>query len=738
MRRFIAGFEMCLVAAILSACGGGGGGGGGGGASGIPLFPSAPQAATPAPEAPLAPVPPPDAPGPAAPTPSFTIGGSVSGLTGTLVLRNNGKDDLTLSADGAFRFVDPVTAGNPYAVTIAQQPLGLICAVSAGQGTAAITVGDVRVVCSAVTYPVGGTLTGLSGGTLGLRNNAGDALTLTANGSFAFAQSLPLGAAYNVTVHTQPDGQTCVLTGTSGSISAAVTSIMAHCSADPASLPPLIPSAPAVGYAPRAFLFNWPTSDHATYYRLGEDPSASGSFTLVADNLASTTYALQDIALTRSQAAWRYALQACNANGCSGWSLPATPDANRAIGYFKPGTVDNLFGATTGLSPDGRMLAVGTQGSLQLYALSAGQWQWAQTISMEAASYPRAAFSNDGTMLVGMFGYDGALGDQGQVQVFTKAPGGWTQTDVWDPPSPRRGGNFGDYLGISSDGTVAVVGEYGILGSHAGRFHVYRKTSGTWSREATITPDNPRSGELFGVYAKISADGATIVVGAQYEGSASTTDETDASARDAGAAFVYAYDAGTATWTKRAYLKAPSPVGGELFGSATAISADGSTVVIGARNHDVGSITRAGAAYVYRRTAGTYALVQTIHAPQIVANMYFGGFGLALNTVGDVLAIGAPGDSSAGTGIDAVTTQGPAFNSGAAHLYRLTDGQFVHARYLKASNTEANDLFGRDLAMSADGGTIAIGATAEASSASGIGGDQADNSATNRGAVYLY
>lgn len=58
--------------------------------------------------------------------------------------------------------------------------------------------------------------------------------------------------------------------------------------------------------------------------------------------------------------------------------------------------------------------------------------------------------------------------------------------------------------------------------------------------------------------------------------------------------------------------------------------------------------------------------------------------------------------------------------------------------YVKASNTEGGDLFGWALALSADGNTLAVGAPQEASAATGIGGNQNDNSATAAGAVYLY
>ena len=141
---------------------------------------------------------------------------------------------------------------------------------------------------------------------------------------------------------------------------------------------------------------------------------------------------------------------------------------------------------------------------------------------------------------------------------------------------------------------------------------------------------------------------------------------------------------------------------------------------------------------VFRRSAGAYTLAQTITAPQPTNAATFGGFGTALTPDGTGLAIAAPFDSSGGSGIGADPTPGAAPRSGAVHLFRLTGGAFVHVNYLKASNTGPDDSFGRQLAITPDGRTVAVGAIGESSAATGIGGDQADNSVPSRGAVYLY
>jgi hypothetical protein len=67
-----------------------------------------------------------------------------------------------------------------------------------------------------------------------------------------------------------------------------------------------------------------------------------------------------------------------------------------------------------------------------------------------------------------------------------------------------------------------------------------------------------------------------------------------------------------------------------------------------------------------------------------------------------------------------------------------SSGSVSQSAYIKATNTEAGDAFGWATALSGDGNTLAIGAPGEDSNARGIGGDQANNNATDSGAVYVY
>lgn len=164
--------------------------------------------------------------------PEYTIGGTISGLnSGTQVmLENNGGDPLTLTTNGAFTFPSALAPGSAYSVTVATQPTDELCAVSRGAGSGVTAnVTSVAVTCS-LAYSIGGTLSGLeSRGTITLENNGDDSLTLSNDGAFAFPTAVAPGGPYDVTETSEPVGQSCSVTGGSGSASSEVTDVQVAC-----------------------------------------------------------------------------------------------------------------------------------------------------------------------------------------------------------------------------------------------------------------------------------------------------------------------------------------------------------------------------------------------------------------------------------------------------------------------------------------------------------------------------
>jgi hypothetical protein len=166
-------------------------------------------------------------------TNSYTVGGTVSGLAGSgLVLQNQHGDDLSVAANGAFAFATPVASGATFAVTIAASPASpsQTCTVDVPTGTVAGADLSLSVSCVTDAHAVSGLVSGLLGVGLVLQNSGGDDLTIADNGAFTFATSVASGAAYAVTVETQPAGQTCTVSDGNGTVAGAnVGGVMVVC-----------------------------------------------------------------------------------------------------------------------------------------------------------------------------------------------------------------------------------------------------------------------------------------------------------------------------------------------------------------------------------------------------------------------------------------------------------------------------------------------------------------------------
>jgi hypothetical protein len=85
--------------------------------------------------------------GPTSPTAFYTVGGSVSGLTGSVTLQNNVGDDIIKTTNDGFTFTAQAE-GSDYAVTVSSQPTGQTCTVTNGSGTlAGADITDVVITC---------------------------------------------------------------------------------------------------------------------------------------------------------------------------------------------------------------------------------------------------------------------------------------------------------------------------------------------------------------------------------------------------------------------------------------------------------------------------------------------------------------------------------------------------------------------------------------------------------------
>jgi hypothetical protein len=331
-------------------------------------------------------------------------------------------------------------------------------------------------------------------------------------------------------------------------------------------------------------------------------------------------------------------------------------------------------------------------------------------------------------------------------------------------------GSFGWSLALSADGSTLAIGEtrqvLGATSASRGWVHVFVKSGGQWVLQATITPAGGDDRDGFGASVALSADGNTLAAGAPYEDSAATGvggDAADNTKNAAGAAYVFTRTG--QTWSERAYLKASNTESDEVFGMAIALSGDGRTVAVGAHHEGSKGVgvngdpstdpRRTGAVYVFASTGGAWSQQAFIKAPALVTPSPLFGLAVSLSSDGDTLAVGAPWENSAATGIGGDPANTNAYTSGAAYVYTRASSTWALQAYLKSSNSEGGvyfpgggacppacnspgDQFGWSVALSGDGQTLAVGANHEDSAATGAGGDQTSNAAVSSGAVYVF
>jgi T5SS/PEP-CTERM-associated repeat protein len=303
------------------------------------------------------------------------------------------------------------------------------------------------------------------------------------------------------------------------------------------------------------------------------------------------------------------------------------------------------------------------------------------------------------------------------------------------------GDTFG--LAVGASGDTVVVGARGEASNatgvngnptnnsanSAGAAYVFMHDTTNWSQQAYLKASNTGAGDLFGVAVAISGD--TIVVGAQQEDSNASGvngNQSNNSAPDSGAAYVFVRN-GT-NWIQQAYLKASNTASNDFFGAAVAIS--GGTIVVSSPLADSIAID-SGSAYVFVRNGTNWTQQAQLKASNAGAGDVFGR---SLAIFDDVIVIGASDEASAATGVNGNQSDNSATDSGAAYVFVRTGTNWTQQAYLKASNSESFDQFGHPVAISGD--TIVVGAESEDSNATGVNGNQADNSATNSGAAYVF
>jgi hypothetical protein len=334
------------------------------------------------------------------------------------------------------------------------------------------------------------------------------------------------------------------------------------------------------------------------------------------------------------------------------------------------------------------------------------------------------AISGDTIVACNPYSYSNA----GEAYVFVRdSTGAWTQQAHLVASNSDTDDQFGSTVAISGDLLVVGAGgedsnATGINGNQldnsanaSGAAYVFARSGQTWTQTAYLKGSDSAAGYYFGF--TVAAAGSTIAVGATGVPDASIPTFAD------GAIYVFHQDAGGA-WSQSAKLMA----GTGRLGVSVAVSEDESRIVAGA-----GGTNGVGEAYVFSDAGGSWNLESSL-APQITtANGLFGG---SVSISGTTAVVGEQGEGSSAKGINGDFTDTSAVTAGAAWLFTLDGATWSERAYIKASNTNAHDAFGQWVDISGD--TVVVGAPGEASSATGVNGDQSDNSTPNAGAVYVF
>lgn len=351
-----------------------------------------------------------------------------------------------------------------------------------------------------------------------------------------------------------------------------------------------------------------------------------------------------------------------------------------------------------------------------------------------------APFEDSSSTGINGAGDNNGLLQSGAVFVLVRDHSGlWTQEAYIKAPNTASGDWFGYSVALSGD-TLAVGAP---LTNGKGAVYVYVREGGLWSLQAQLQPSSLDASDQFGSAVALSAD--TLVVGVPLEDSNASGvngDDTDNSLVDAGAAYVFLRDA-LGNWSEQAYLKASNSGMGDGFGIAVDI--DGDIAVIGAYHEDgnaagVGgdgsdnSFSNAGAAYVFVRDGlGNWSEQAYLKASNTGVSDTFGN-AVAVST--DRILVGAAREDSAATGIDGQQADNTAADAGAVYVFARTGNNWAQEAYLKASNTDAGDLFGWSVDLS--GNLAVVGARYEASDDGMVNGNQNSNLAPGAGAVYVF
>ncbi len=316
------------------------------------------------------------------------------------------------------------------------------------------------------------------------------------------------------------------------------------------------------------------------------------------------------------------------------WSQTAELTASDGTSWDQFGTSVSISGDRILVTaPDHTVGTNNVQGAAYVFTLSGGTWsQTAELTASDGAAYDcfgcRRADISGSTIVVGSpFHQVGTNAAQGAGYVFSLSGGTWSQTGELTSSDGAAGDHFGEAMTVLGSSVVANAPDKTVAG-HAdqGAAYVYSSSGGTWAQTAELTSSDGAANDCFACTMG-AISGQMVVLGAP--------DHTDGAASREGAVYVFTLNAGT--WSQTAELTASDGAASDAFGIE--VAATDNTVVVGAFNHQVGANVDQGAAYVFVLSGATWTQSAELTASDGAADDGFGG---AVAMSGTTVMVGAP------------------------------------------------------------------------------------------------
>jgi hypothetical protein len=406
----------------------------------------------------------------------------------------------------------------------------------------------------------------------------------------------------------------------------------------------------------------------------------------------------------------------------STFSLSFGPDWSGSVTETKLKASDpqlaDQFGQFVAISGDGAYAIVGAPqedtggnaaGAAYIYVRSGNSWSQQQKIvssNIGAGDEFGCAVSmnSDGTYaIVGAWAEDTSATTAGSAYIFTRSGTTWTQQAQIQASPAASNDYFGISVEITPDANYAIVGAYFSSGTN-GAAYVFSRSGTSWTQQAKLVASDAASADYFGWHVAISSDGSYAIVGANGQ------EDTGGSNDNHGASYIYVRS-GT-SWSQQAKIQSSDTAAGDKFGWRVAINSDGTYAAATSYLSPTGAVTHAGGVYVFTRSGTSWTQQAKLVASDAASYDFFGK-GLAINSSGDHIVIGARGnDRDGGSGET---------DSGAVFIFTRSGTTWSQIKELNHANPATSDYFGDALGISTDASYVIVGAYGEDTTAAGSG-----------------